>query len=182
MARIKDIIKPQKVRNEMKTKTEFSSLIFVFVLLLSLSLPNLALGGEKNIREYIDLFRSDLSTTKVETIRQVMKLNPEESQVFWPIYREYESELFRLMDMRLDLIVQFVTDHMNGTFTNARAVDTATKFFKLKEGRIALWKKYYGKFDKALSPIRAAQFVQIEHQIALLIDLQIASEMPVIGQ
>ena len=166
----------------MKTKPAFRSLTFVLALMFCLPLPNIALGGEKNIREYIGLFRSDLSTTKVETIRRVMKLNQEESQVFWPLYREYELELFKLMDMRLDLIVQFVTDHMNGTFTNARAVDTATKFFKLKEGRIALWKKYYGKFEKALSPIRAAQFVQIEHQIALLIDLSIASEMPVISQ
>ena len=86
------------------------------------------------------------------------------------------------MDTRIDMIMKFITEHVNGTFTDDRARETAKKAFKLLEHRTGLWKKYYGKSDKALSPIRAAQFVQIEHQIALLIDLQIASERPVIGQ
>ncbi len=40
---------------------------------------------------------------------------------------------------------------------------------------------YYQRISTAVSPIRAAQFLQVEHQLALFVDLSIASEMPVVG-
>jgi hypothetical protein len=49
------------------------------------------------------------------------------------------------------------------------------------QDRLSLWKKYQKKISKAVSPMRAAQFLQVEHQMALFIDLSIASEMPVLG-
>jgi hypothetical protein len=77
--------------------------------------------------------------------------------------------------------MQFDKDHVSGTFNEAKARELAANWFKLQEDRLALWKKYYVKFEKAVSPIKAAQFVQIEHQIALVIDLNIATEMPYVG-
>jgi hypothetical protein len=50
----------------------------------------------------------------------------------------------------------------------------------LEKRRTKLKKKYFKKFEKALSAVVAAKFVQVENQINLLIDLQIASELPLI--
>jgi hypothetical protein len=49
------------------------------------------------------------------------------------------------------------------------------------QARLDLWKKYYRKISKAVSPIRAAQFLQVENQMALFVDMSIASKMPTIG-
>ena len=46
------------------------------------------------------------------------------------------------------------------------------------QARLDLWKKYQKKVARALSPARAVQFLQVEHQMSLFIDLNIASEMP----
>ena len=46
------------------------------------------------------------------------------------------------------------------------------------QARLDLWKKYRKKIAKAVSPARAAQFLQVEHQVALFMDLNIAAEMP----
>jgi hypothetical protein len=46
------------------------------------------------------------------------------------------------------------------------------------QARLDLWKKYQRKIAKAVSPARAAQFLQVEHQIALFMDLNIAADMP----
>jgi hypothetical protein len=43
-----------------------------------------------------------------------------------------------------------------------------------------LKKKYFKKFDKVLPSKTVAKFFQLENQINLLIDLQIASELPFI--
>ena len=39
---------------------------------------------------------------------------------------------------------------------------------------------YYKKFAKVLTPTRAAKYMQIENQIQMLIDLSIASELPLV--
>jgi len=41
---------------------------------------------------------------------------------------------------------------------------------------------YMAKFSKVVSPTRAVQFMQVMNQIDLIIDVQIASQLPLIGQ
>ena len=47
--------------------------------------------------------------------------------------------------------------------------------------RNELLAKYYGQVRNALGGITAARFLQVEHQLLLIIDLQIASSLPVVG-
>jgi hypothetical protein len=64
--------------------------------------------------------------------------------------------------------------------TPTTANDLMVKALDLEAHRTALKQKYYGKLKTALSPITAARAVQIENQIQLLIDLQIAASLPVV--
>jgi hypothetical protein len=50
----------------------------------------------------------------------------------------------------------------------------------LEGRRHALKMKYYDRFKSALSPKTAARFLQVENQILLLLDLQIAASLPVV--
>ena len=52
--------------------------------------------------------------------------------------------------------------------------------FEYEEKLLALKKTYFQKFSKALTPKLAARFFQIENQLLDVIDLQIASSLPVI--
>ena len=72
--------------------------------------------------------------------------------------------------------------HKDGTFDNAKAKDMAKRWFKSQRARLDLLEKYHGKIEKALSSVQAGQFLQIENQIGLFIDVTIASEMPVVGK
>ena len=58
----------------------------------------------------------------------------------------------------------------------------ANRWFKSQRARLDLLEKYHGRIEKALSSVQAGQFLQIENQIGLFIDLTIASEMPVVGK
>jgi hypothetical protein len=42
--------------------------------------------------------------------------------------------------------------------------------------------KYHRKIEKALSSLQAGQFLQIENQLALFVDITIAGEMPLVGE
>ena len=39
----------------------------------------------------------------------------------------------------------------------------------------------HGKIEKALTSVQAGQFLQIENQLGLFVDVTIASEMPTVG-
>jgi len=48
----------------------------------------------------------------------------------------------------------------------------------LEAKRHALKVSYYDKFKAAVSPKTAARFLQVENQILLILDLQIAASLP----
>jgi hypothetical protein len=132
---------------------------------------------ERNLRAYVELLRSDLRTQKVAVITELMQFTDADDAVFWPIYREYELDLSRLNDGRLRLIETYAKSYTKLTSTIAN--DLMVKALELEAQRTALKQKYYGKLKTVVSPVTAARAVQIENQIQLLIDLQIAASLPV---
>ena len=133
------------------------------------------------IRAYFELLRSDVSATKTRTINEVMQLTGPEAEKFWPVYRKYEMELAAVGERKLALIREFAPLHFGGKLGDKQAADLAARWLKNTQERLDLWKKYHKQISKAVSPIRAAQFLQVEHQMALFIDLNIAAEMPALG-
>jgi PBP1b-binding outer membrane lipoprotein LpoB len=132
-------------------------------------------------RAYLEVLRSDFNTTKIHTLNQVMKLTVAEAEKFWPIYRNYEKELAAVGDRKLALIVEFMRHHKAGTLNDQNSQEMAAQWLQNAQDRLDLWKKYHQQISDAVSPIRAAQFLQVENQMAIFVDLNIASEMPVIG-
>ena len=111
-------------------------------------------------------------------IANVMQFTNEESKTFWPIHREYEVEFAKIGDARIALIKDYAQHYE--TMTDEKAKELVQRALKLEERRTKLKKKYFRKFDKVLSSKTVAKFFQLENQINLLIDLQIASELPLI--
>ncbi len=60
------------------------------------------------------------------------------------------------------------------------AKDLASRALRIDEDELKLRKKYYKRVEKAMGSVTAAKFLQIENQIRLLIDLQIAQSLPLI--
>jgi DNA repair ATPase RecN len=134
-----------------------------------------------NLYNYLQLLRSDTSSIKVELINSIMKLSAEDAKKFWPIYREYENELGKLAVNRAEMVAEFVQSYQDGSFDNVKAKDIAKRWFKSQRARLELLEKYHGKIEDALSSVQAGQFLQIENQLGLFIDMTIAAEMPKVG-
>ena len=66
------------------------------------------------------------------------------------------------------------------TMTDSKAASLMTRTFDLRKRALALRIKYYEMVSKALSPIKAAKFMQIDSQLVGMLDLQITSNLPFI--
>jgi hypothetical protein len=133
---------------------------------------------ELNLLAYAELLRSDVRTQKVAIITQMMGFTESEDAAFWPVYREYDVELSKLGDERVRLIEEYASHYEQ--MTDAAADKIALKALEIEGRRHELKAKYYDRMKKVLPAKTAARFLQVENQLLMLIDLQIASSLPVV--
>ena len=132
----------------------------------------------QDVNSYIELLRSDVKTEKKALITEVMQFSEEDASKFWPIYKEYEFELDKLGDKRIAFIKEYAENYQK--MTDLKADEIMQSAFNYQEERLDLKKDLYKSLKEKLSPSKAAKFFQLEHQIQLLIDLQINAELPLL--
>ena len=59
------------------------------------------------MQEYIDLLRIDVRQQKAEIMGAVMALNAQDAAKFWPIYSDYDAQLTKLNDQRVQTIKEY---------------------------------------------------------------------------
>ena len=133
---------------------------------------------QANLAAYVELLRADVRAQKVAIFTEMMAFTDAEDKAFWPIYREYDTELAALSDEKVRGIEEFATHY--STMTEDLADTLAGKALDLEARRTALKQKYYARLKAATSPKVAARFLQIENQLLMLIDLQVAASLPII--
>ena len=130
-----------------------------------------------NLTAYAELIRSDVRAEKVAIITEVMAFTEAEDAKFWPIYRAYDAEMTKLGDERVALLADYARQF--ATLTDEQADALAVKALDLESRRQAEKAKCYQQLKAALPARTALRFLQVEHQLQLIIDLQIASALPV---
>jgi hypothetical protein len=135
---------------------------------------------EKNINADIDLLRKDVRQGKAEIMGSVMALSSDDAAKFWPIYKEYDAELTKLNDQRVQNIKEYARSY--DQMTNEKADELIQKSLAYQKQRADLLAKTYERVKQAVGAITAARFAQVENQLLLIIDLQIASSLPVVSQ
>ena len=148
----------------------------LFATLLAATIP--ALAQEDPAAKYLELLRGDVRAEKIEILTESLDLTEAQAAAFWPIYREYDTELAAIGDRRVAMVKRFVEKY--GTMADADAAAFAKDWFALQKDRLKLREKYYGKVAKATSNLIAARFVQVENLVGMLIELEIAAEAPLI--
>jgi hypothetical protein len=103
-----------------------TTLTMILVLALApLGWSDTSILTDASTQQYIAAIRSELSSGKVDAINGLLELSPGEASVFWPIYQQYEDELFAIGDRRLAMIEEFgkavATDTLNDEFASKLA-------------------------------------------------------------
>lgn len=126
----------------------------------------------------IQLLRQDVQAMKNQIITDTMSFNEKEAAAFWPLYKEYAAAQHSIADKRLAIVTDYVKnlDKMD----DAKAHDLTQRMFAIEEETHTLRKQYSPRFEKALGAKRAAKFYQVDSRMGEMIDLQLASEVPLI--
>ncbi len=146
------------------------TLVSIALILISFSLTQ--------AQELIDLLKRDLNKEKRTLVAEAMNIKEENKTAFWELYGQYETDMNKLVDMRVSNIEKFADNY--GKLTDDVANQVASTYFNIKTNRLKTNKLYYKKMKKVIGAIQAARFIQIMEQVQLLIDVQIATEVPLV--
>ncbi len=133
---------------------------------------------EEEINQVIELVRMDVRQERADLVGQSIRLSATQAASFWPLYQEYEQAFTTLGDTKLQLIRDYAQAF--DAMTDATADMLAERLFEQMADERALIREYHGKIASALGGAIAARFVQVEHRINTLLDLQLAAEIPLL--
>jgi hypothetical protein len=154
--------------------------LFAAILLSMVAFCNVAVAQSSNVDADIESLRADTRADKVAIIGDVMKFNDHDSKICWPIYRKYEAELMKVNDGRVALIKQYADKY--DTMTDADARSMIAQSLDFESQRTEAKRKVARELQKAgLSSIKVAKFIQLEHRLDLVIDTQLAYQIPAVA-
>jgi len=142
-------------------------MLFACLLGLGLSLPasavDYAIPADPAALQHL---RDRLKTDRKGVISENLKLSEAEASHFWPLYGAFQHELELLGSRRTTTLLELI--QANGTVTEANAERMYTELNTIAVAEAELRLRYFAKFAKAISPIKATRYYQVEARVNAL--------------
>jgi len=135
-------------------------------------------GNAAALDQQMALLRKDIRAQRKQLIAANMNLSSSEAEKFWPVYEQYVGELVEINNTKYELIKNYLQSSTN--MTADEADNTVKKWLWVDESAAKLRMKYVPIFRKVLSAQSTALFYQLDRRVQLMIDLQLASNIPLI--
>jgi hypothetical protein len=124
----------------------------------------------------MEAFREQIKADKKLLVTENMQLTDAEAQAFWPVYEQYQAELFLLRTRTVKLIKDYAEAY--DKMTNATAKKLLDESMTIEGLRQKLNKAYLPKFRKALPDVKVARYYQIENKINAALYYELAGSIP----
>jgi hypothetical protein len=138
--------------------------------------PQLRLRGMSP--QDLQLMRQDLRKQKQTLIAQNLRMTESEAIKFWAIYQKYSEELREINDEKFAMLYSYaqnwpsMSDHDALIFTR--------RWLELDEKVVQLRSRYFPLVRDVLPGKKAATFYQLDERISMMINLEFASQLPLL--
>ena len=126
----------------------------------------------------LKLLREDLRSKRKQLIAANLKLTDTEATRFWPVYDQYVMELIAINDKKFGLIQEYADNW--GKLTNEQSLLFTRNWLDMDIAIAQLRQKYVPIVAKVLDGRKTATFFQLDRRIAMMMELQVSSQMPLV--
>src|ERR1700693_2875655 len=126
--------------------------------------------------QQLTLLRRDIRSIKKQLIAENLTLTDSEATEFWQVYEQYSAETERINDTRTAIIKEYSEDY--GTLPDDQADNLIRRWLDTDIEQTKLRQRYVPIFRKVLPGKKAATFFQLDRRISTMIDVQLASQLP----
>jgi hypothetical protein len=162
----------------------FATAVFVAATVLSAqeAAPSPARGKNMTEEQVIDaniqLMRQDIRSERKKVVAANLPLTEAEAVKFWPVYDRYIAETIKVNDVRFALLKEYAKNY--DATTEQQADSFITRWLAFDQDNTQLRLKYVPEFEKVISHKKTAMFFQIDRRVSMLIELQLASQVPLV--
>ena len=125
-----------------------------------------------NMQIVLEKVRAD----KKLLVSENMQLTEAEAKAFWPVYDQYQDELFLLRTRTVKLINDFAEAYEK--MSNETAKKLMDEFMTIENLGPKLRQTYLPKFRKVLPEVKVVRYYQIENKIQAALFYELAANIP----
>lgn len=140
----------------MTLKQILSPSLIIFILLLS------ALGLQAQPPGEPPLPEEKLKSLRIAFFSEKLNLNPQEAQVFWPVYNAFADDMHVIREERRALLSDLRGNALAKSETELERI--ADRHIALMEKEVAVQKKYHSKFKEVLPIAKVLQFYKADKE------------------
>jgi hypothetical protein len=126
----------------------------------------------------LQLLRQDIRQEKQKLIAQNLPMTESEAVKFWAVYEKYAADLKDINDERFNMLHTYSKNWRS--MSNDDALIFMRRWLEVDEKVIQLRSKYLPLVRDALPGKKAATFFQLDERISMMIDLEFASQLPLL--
>jgi hypothetical protein len=134
-------------------------------------------GGDKPASN-LEIIHEKLKADKKLIVAKYMELTESEAKKFWPVYDEYQSDLQKSNERLMRLLESYATDYKNKSLTDEKAKKLLDEWIAFEQDEGKRRGAFAPKVLQALSPKKAARYLQIENEYRILLRYEIAGVLP----
>jgi len=133
---------------------------------------------EQDITSDIELTRASIHLRRQALVTAAMDLEPRESDVFWPLYRQYRAEMLKVNDRFVNLLVAYLEGY--DSLSDAQAAKLLDDYLGIEKARTGVKTKYVPRFKKVLPARKVARFFQVDNKLDSVLNAQLAADVPLV--
>jgi len=164
------------------TKTIFSGFVLILAVMTinSNAFAQVETDQGIQIEKDLELLRRDLRAEKKQILALNVSLTPDEATKFWPVYDQYAAEMAKHYSEFYAIIKEYAAKQK--TLTDADAISMIKRWSTIQVELAQTRLKFVPLVEKVISGKKAALFFQIDRRLYALMDLQTASQVPLVLQ
>jgi hypothetical protein len=125
-----------------------------------------------NMQILLEKIRAD----KKLLVAENMQLTEAEAKAFWPVYEQYQEELFLLRVRTAKLIKDYADAY--DKMTNETAKKLLDEYMTIEKLGLKLREVYLPKFRKVVPEVKVARYYQIENKIRAALMYEVGANIP----
>jgi hypothetical protein len=151
---------------------------------LALSIPLLAAllvavpAGAQTPTDEKELTKSVITTERQAIVAANLNLTEDQAKVFWPLFREYGTEMDAITDRKIHLIEDYARKYVG--LTDEEASSLMNDYFEVQKDELKTKQKWFAKMKKDLPIKTVTRFFQIEYKLDAIVRAEATRVLPLV--
>ena len=153
-----------------------SRIVFSMIALAAMAVVAVPAFAQDKAADNMQIVLEKVRADKKLLVAENMQLTEAEGKAFWPVYEQYQNELF-LLRVRT---ARLITDYANAQekMTNESARTLLDEYMTIESLGLMLRQIYLPEFRKVLPEVKVARYYQIENKIQAALLYELARNIP----